>query len=62
MVIVTTEELLTTAEVCEILKIGRTTLYRWGLDGALRPVRLPKGTLRYRRSEVEALIGREQSA
>ncbi len=48
-------ELLTTAQVLELLQIGRTKLWELVRDGAFPAYRLGEGTsapLRYRRSDV----------
>jgi excisionase family DNA binding protein len=51
------DELLTTAEVAELARVSRTTVWRWAADGTLAAaVVLPSGQRRFRRSDVEALI------
>jgi predicted DNA-binding transcriptional regulator AlpA len=51
------DELLTCKDICSILKIGRTTLWKWHSAGRLptgRRVGLGRGVIRYLRSEIEA--------
>lgn len=55
------ERLLTAAEVCEQLGIGRTKLYELRQDGHLPPIKLPSRTdrrprLRWRQSTVRDFI------
>ena len=53
------KELLTPNEVCEMLKIGRTTFQRYVANGVLEPVKVnrQKYTKTYiRRSDIETLI------
>ena len=52
----TPDELLTPAEVREMLKVSRVTLWRWADQGVLTPVRLSTRTFRYRRSDVNRLL------
>lgn len=49
-------ELLTSAEVAGALRTTRGTIARWVEKGQLQAVRLPSGVLRFRRSDVEALL------
>jgi len=52
------KELLTPNEVCEMLKIGRTTFQRYVANGVLEPVKVnrKKYTKTYiKRSDIEAL-------
>ncbi|MFD0552661.1 helix-turn-helix transcriptional regulator [Streptomyces rectiviolaceus] len=45
---------LTLAEVCEDLKVSRSTFYDWRAKGrAPRCIKLPNGDLRIRRSDYE---------
>ena len=53
------KELLTPAEVCKMLKIGRTTYQRHVENGVFDQVRIDKernGKVYVRRSEIERLI------
>lgn len=50
-------ELLTRAEVAELLRVSPTTLSRWGRDGLGPPCRwLAPSSPRYLRSEVESYL------
>ncbi len=53
------KELLTPNEVCELLKIGRTTFQRYISSGILEPVRVNRNKyskIYVKRSDIEALI------
>ena len=51
------DELLTTAQVAEVLNVSKSTVLRYVRDGHLAAaVRLPSGYLRIPRSSVEALL------
>jgi len=53
------KELLTPKEVCEMLKIGRTTYQRYVLNGTLEPVSVNKkkySKVYVRRSAIETLM------
>jgi excisionase family DNA binding protein len=53
------KELLTPKEVCEMLKIGRTTYQRYVIDGTLEPVKVSKkkySKVYVRRSDIEDMI------
>jgi excisionase family DNA binding protein len=50
------EKLLTTAEVAKMLRVSRSTVHRWAQLGQIKTIRLPSGTLRYSREEVERLL------
>lgn len=45
------EELITTKELCEWLKIGRTTANRWKNDNGMPYIGMGR-TLRYKKSDV----------
>jgi predicted DNA-binding transcriptional regulator AlpA len=48
------DDKLTLAEICEDLKISRSTFYDWRAKGrAPRCIKLPNGDLRVRRSDYE---------
>jgi len=53
------KELLTPKEVCEMLKIGRTTYQRYVGNGTLEPVKVNRkkySKIYVRRSDIENLI------
>lgn len=54
-------ELLTIAEACRLLKMGKTTLYREIKAGHIRPVKLA-GSTRIPRAELERYIAEGQVA
>ncbi|MFF2994723.1 helix-turn-helix transcriptional regulator [Streptomyces sp. NPDC057950] len=58
------DEKLTLAEVCEELKVSRSTFYDWrAKKRAPRCIKLPNGDLRIRRSDLDHwLDGREDAA
>lgn len=50
-------EIMTAAEVASLARVSRQTVYNWAENGRLEPVmKLPNGALRFRRSDVEALL------
>lgn len=53
-------DLLTVAEVADLLDVSRMTVHRWTQSGVLTPKRI-EGTrwVRYSRREVEALVASE---
>ena len=51
----TNNELLKISEVAKMLNVARTTAYNYVNQGILPIVRFPTGTLRVRRSDIEAL-------
>lgn len=55
------DELLTAAEVAAIFKVRSQTIYRWGKDGTLETVTVG-GTVRFRKSSVDRLLGAPQDA
>ncbi|MFF8943102.1 helix-turn-helix transcriptional regulator [Streptomyces sp. NPDC014864] len=58
------DEKLTLAEICQDLKISRSTFYDWRAKGrAPRCIKLPNGDIRIRRSDYEHWLDeREDSA
>lgn len=51
------EVLLTTREVCELLRISRTRVWYYVKRGFLHPVRIaPNAHPRWRKSDIDALI------
>ena len=54
---------LTLREVCEELKISRSTFYDWRAKGrAPRCIKLPNGELRVRRNELDRWIAAREEA
>ncbi len=51
----TKEELLSVPEVMNLLKVSRTSLFRWQKNGYLEPIKTG-GRCRYRKSDIEALL------
>jgi excisionase family DNA binding protein len=51
------DDYLTLAEVCEMLKIARTTFYDWRRKRCAPPsFKLPNGEVRIRRSDFDAWV------
>ena len=53
------KELLTPKEVCEMLKIGRTTFQRYVANGELEPIKVSRkkySKIYVRRSDIENMI------
>lgn len=50
------EEMLTTRRAAELLNVDRHTVARWARLGQIRYARLPSGTLRIPRSEVDRIL------
>lgn len=57
-----TQPLLTTGEVAAELSVDPDTVRRWVKDGLLAAVVLPSGVLRFKRSEVDRILGIEPGA
>lgn len=57
MVGVTRNGLVTTEEVADLLRVHPRTVRRMGIDGRLRRIDIGPRVVRYRREDVEALIG-----
>ena len=51
------EVLLTPAEVAKLFRVDPKTVTRWATAGKLTAIRTLGGHRRYRRSEVQALLG-----
>lgn len=51
------EVLLTPAEVAKIFRVDPKTVTRWAKSGKLTPIRTLGGHRRYRKSEVQLLLG-----
>lgn len=50
-------DLLTPGEVAALFRVDPKTVTRWGHAGKLVSVKTPGGHHRFRRSDVEALLG-----
>jgi len=50
------KELLTRKDVAALCQVSPLTIIRWEASGRLPAIRLGAGTVRYRKSDVEALI------
>ena len=53
------EELITIEEAMKILKVSRITLYRWVKSGKIKSLKLgegKKGSVRFRREDIEAFL------
>jgi excisionase family DNA binding protein len=50
------EPWVNTAAACKHLSISAPTIRRWIKAGRLKPKRTPTGELRFRRSELDALL------
>ncbi|EDY61121.1 MULTISPECIES: helix-turn-helix domain-containing protein [Streptomyces] len=58
-----TRNMLTLAEVCEELKISRSTFYDWRAKRrAPRCIKLPNGDLRIRRSDLDIWLDDREDA
>lgn len=51
--------LLLATEVAEALRVDTSTVYRWARDKEIRSVRLPGGSLRFPRADVERMASGE---
>lgn len=52
-----TEQLMTAAEVARLLNVAPATLYAWRCrNKGPRSTKLPSGSIRYRRADVEAWL------
>ncbi|MEQ2130046.1 MerR family DNA-binding transcriptional regulator [Caldanaerobacter subterraneus KAk] len=49
--------LLTIKKVKELYDISRITLINWEKEGLITPVRTPKGRRRYKKEDIEKLLG-----
>ena len=49
-------ELLTTAEACEYLRVGRTTLRQYVADELIHPLRLGPKNLRFDPRDLDGLL------
>lgn len=49
-------DLMKTAEVAQVLRVTPKTVWSWHKKGRLPGIELPGGELRFRRSDVEAIL------
>jgi excisionase family DNA binding protein len=50
------KDLLSTAEACAYLRIGKTTLRQYIADGRIHPIRLGPKLLRFDPADLDALL------
>lgn len=55
-------DLMTTGEVAATFNVGTSTVRRWHEKGLLVAIELPSKQLRFRRSDVEALLAPAERA
>lgn len=55
-------DLMTVAEVAEAFRVSDETIHRWCRSGYLPYIPLPSGLKRFRRNEVEAILGQQVGA
>lgn len=55
------QPLLTTGEVAAALSVDPETVRRWVKDGKLRAVELPSGVLRFKRSDIDRILGTDEA-
>jgi excisionase family DNA binding protein len=53
-------ELLTTAEVAQLLRVSQSTVQRWVQLGQIKAITLPSGGYRIRRETVQKLLQDEE--
>jgi excisionase family DNA binding protein len=53
---ITSDDLLTSAEVADLFRVHQKTVVRWTKQGKLSCLRTPGGHRRYREIEVRALL------
>lgn len=49
-------QLITVEEVCHLLQLSKPTIYRLIKKGSLQPLKLSKGSLRFRRVDIEDFL------
>lgn len=54
------EVLLTPSEVAALFRVDPKTVTRWAKAGKLTPIRTLGGHRRYRKSEVQLLLGKQE--
>jgi excisionase family DNA binding protein len=50
------DELLSAAEVAELLQVADETVRRWAAADRLPHIRYPSGQIRFRRADIEAIL------
>lgn len=55
------DRLLTLRETMRLLNVSKSTLHRWDREGRLTAVRTDGGHRRYRQSEIESLVGSNET-
>ena len=53
------DRLLTSAEACDLLRVTPVTLLEWRKRGHLKALKTPGGFIRYRESDVKAVLQEE---
>jgi excisionase family DNA binding protein len=48
-------DLLSAAEVADILEVSGETVRRWVASGRIRHIRLPSGQVRFERADIDAI-------
>jgi excisionase family DNA binding protein len=51
------EDLLTPAEVADLCRVSKPTVFRWVEAGDLEAIRLGKRVIRFRRADVDRFLG-----
>jgi excisionase family DNA binding protein len=52
---------MTTQEVADLFRVSTMSVYRWAKDGTLQAITIG-GTVRFRRSDVDALLTSDGAA
>jgi excisionase family DNA binding protein len=55
-------DLLTPAEVAQLFRVNPKTVTRWARSGKITAIRTLGGHRRFRRDEIEAQLGSEETA
>jgi excisionase family DNA binding protein len=50
------DELVSTLVAAQLLQVSDETVRRWAADGLIRHIRMPSGQIRFRRSDLEAIL------
>lgn len=54
-------DILTPGDIAKLFRVDPKTVTRWAKDGKLSSFRTVGGHRRFRKAEVEALLGRDES-